>query len=227
MRKLLQYIRYFFFIASNWGVKIAIVLIQHEIRGEKKYGISTTGADSLKSLRKKGIDISHATMYMPVSYQILEAALQHLPSNHRMHFFDIGCGKGRATCVAAYYGFKKVSGIDFSKEFCNAAIDNLSKVSKKIPALQYSIIEADAASTNIPVDTDCIFLFNPFDEAIMKKVAAHIKQSVHLAGRNLYIVYANPLYKNLFINDGFKEIYHVKKMEYFEMSILSNKKPGL
>ena len=28
----------------------------------------TTGADELKNLAKKGIDISHATIYMPVSY---------------------------------------------------------------------------------------------------------------------------------------------------------------
>ena len=89
-------------------------MIRHEIKGEKKYGINTTGADELKKLKKKGIDVSHATMYMPVSYQLLEETLLQIPGDNKKHFFDIGCGKGRAMCVAAHYGFAKISGIDFS-----------------------------------------------------------------------------------------------------------------
>jgi hypothetical protein len=69
---LFTYIRYFFYLAYNWNLRIAIHIIQKEIKGENKYGIRTTGADELHGLEKKGIDISHATIYMPASYDMLE-----------------------------------------------------------------------------------------------------------------------------------------------------------
>jgi len=201
---------------------LATVLLKDEINGEKSYGISTTGADKLEKLKKQGIDISHATMYMPVSYQLLEEALVLVPESNRKHFFDIGCGKGRAMCVAAHFGFAKVSGIDFSKKFCNTALQNLYAVKEKLPSITFSVTEADAINTPIPDDVDCIFLFNPFDETVMKKAVAHIKVTVTNSPRKIHIIYANPLYKNLFTALGFKETYHSQKLWYFEISILSN-----
>ena len=221
--KFIQYIQYFFYIGTNWNWYIAFVILRHEIRGEKKYGINTTGADELKKLKRKGIDISHATMYMPVSYQLLEEALQQIPAADKKHFMDIGCGKGRAMCVAAYYDFKKISGIDFSKEFCEAAINNISVTKVKIPAINFSVTEADAAVANIPGDVDCIFLFNPFDETIMKKAMQHINASISNNPRRVNVIYANPLYKKLFIENGFTETYYKKKLKYFEISILNKK----
>lgn len=219
--KFFQYIQYFFYVAANWSLSIAFVLIRQEIRGEKKYGINTTGADELKNLKKKGIDISHATLYMPVSYQLLEETLQQINSDNKKHFFDIGCGKGRAMCVAAHFGFNKISGVDFSKEFCDVAISNLTITKQNLPIINYSVIEADAAVTNIPDDVDCIFLFNPFDEEIMKKVLQQIKASINDNPRKLSVIYANPLYKKLFLEEGFTETYYTKKLYYFEISMLS------
>ncbi len=221
--KLLQFLRYFFYVVTNWNFTIAFVLLRHEIRGEKKYSINTTGADELKNVKKKGIDISHATLYMPVSYQLIEDALTQIPSENKIHFFDIGCGKGRAMCVAAHYGFNKISGVDFSKEFCDAATNNLTTTKQIIPSINYSVTEADAAVTSILPDVDCIFLFNPFDEEIMKKVMQHIDDSITKNPRKMYVIYANPICKKLFLENGFTETYYTKKLRYFEVSILSKK----
>ena len=72
------YIKYFFYLASNWNLRIAWHILDKEIKGEKKYGIQTTGADELKKLEAKGIDISHATIYMPASYDLLETVFTEL-----------------------------------------------------------------------------------------------------------------------------------------------------
>ena len=45
---------------------------------------------------------------------------------------------------------------------------------KKFPNLIIEINNSDAATLQIPADADCIFLFNPFDDFIMKKVVANI-----------------------------------------------------
>lgn len=201
-------------------MRIAWYIIMQEIKGEKKYGINTTGADELKKMERKGIDITHATIYMPVSYIFLEEIFRQLPVSVKDHFLDIGSGKGRAMCMAAHYGFKKVTGIDFSKELCDAAKDNLAITQQRIPALSYEISNNDAFYFKIPADVDCIFFFNPFDEIIMSGVADNILNSLQHHPRKVYIIYVNPLHKELFTNLGFKETWHSKKMKYLEAVIL-------
>jgi predicted RNA methylase len=219
--KWLQYLKYFFYVGINWNWKIAFIILQQEINGEKKYGIDTTGADELKQLKAEGINISHSTIYMPVTYKVIENAFDKLDLKNRNHFLDIGCGKGRGLAVAAYNGFNKITGVDFSKKFCNQATKNLAAVKRNIPAVNYSVIVADAAEFSIPDDVDCILLFNPFDNVIMQIVAENIDKSLRSHPREMNIIYANPLYKNLFLEKQFSEIHHSKSYEYFEVSVLS------
>jgi 16S rRNA G966 N2-methylase RsmD len=217
----MKFLKYFFYIAYNWNIKIAWHIVLQEIKGEKKYNINTTGKDDLTSLEELDIDIEHATIYMPVSYDLLEEIFSQLTPKKLNHFLDIGCGKGRALCVAAHKGFKKVTGIDFSKELCAVAEKNLTQTKQQIPSIQYKVYNNDAFYFNIPTDVDCIFLFNPFDEVIMSGVVENIIISLEETPRNLFIVYVNPLNKELFLSQGFVEIYHTKKMKYLEASILS------
>lgn len=216
-----MFIQYFFYLGFNWGWRIAVYIIGHEIAGEKKYGIDTTGADELGKMKTAGIDISHATVYMPITYFQLDEIFETLPAHPRNHFMDIGCGKGRPLCVAAYNGFNKVTGIDFSKEFCDKAIDNLRITINFYPQLQYSVVNVDASKSMIPDDVDCIFLFNPFDINIMKKAVKNIMISIEKKPRNLAIVYANPLYKQLFLEQNFIETHYSKRLNYLELSILN------
>ena len=216
----MKYIRYFFYIALNWNLRIACYLIWHEIKGEKKYGISTTGADELASLEKQGIDIEHATIYMPAPYDLLEWAFQKIPIHTCKHFIDIGCGKGRALCVAAHFGVPKLTGIDFSKAFCNEAAENLTRTREKFPAIQFSILHHDAFYFAIPPEADYLFLFNPFDDVIMSGVLENLTISLQQNPRPFTVIYFNPLQKQLFIEAGFRQLYYHKKMKYLEAIIL-------
>jgi SAM-dependent methyltransferase len=222
----LKYFKYFFYLAYNWNLKIALHILKNEIRGEKIYGIQTIGADELKQLSKKDIDISHATIYMPASYDLLENIFKVVKLNSFTHFVDIGCGKGRALCVAAHYGVKKLTGIDFSKEFCIATKSNLEKTKQVIPGLEYTVISNDAFYFDIPDDADCIFMFNPFDETIMSSVINNINKSLKKNPRKITIIYLNPLQKHLFLKNDFKETFHTKNLHYLEGAIYIKKIPG-
>ncbi|MCW3090700.1 MAG: hypothetical protein JWP81_1769 [Ferruginibacter sp.] len=227
MKKTFPYIQYFFYLGFNWSWKIAFFILSHEIKGERKYGIHTTGSDELKKTKAAGVDISHATVYMPASYLLLEEIFTKLPTDRRNHFLDIGSGKGRALCVAAHNGFKKLTGIDFSKQLCDAAEANLQLTKAQIPVLQYSLINQDAVSVEIPDDADCIFFFNPFDQFIMQAVVKNIQESFKKNPRDLYVIYLNPLYKQEFLGKGFKEIFYTCKMKYMEAVILLKMAPSL
>lgn len=217
----MKYIQYGWYIGMNWGWIFALRLIRQEIAGEKKYGICTTGADELQQLRRSGTDISHATIYMPVSYPLLETALARIPETRR-HFVDIGCGKGRALCVAGHYGFSKVTGIDFSPALCADAARNLQRSAKQPSDFHYEVLLQDAAVWPVPDDADCLFFFNPFDEEIMEKVIARIRESLRKNPRKLQIIYVNPLYRDLFTSNGFREYFHDKNGRHLEVSVFSN-----
>mgnify|MGYP000270514868 CR=1 FL=1 len=218
--KIFSYLQYFFYLGINWNWHIAFTIIGQEISGEKTYNIATTGADELKSLSKKGIDTSHATMYMPISYMLIEEIFRQIPSTSKKYFLDIGCGKGRAMCVAAHNGFNTITGVDFSKDLCEVAFVNLQRTKEQFPALQYEVITKDAMNFEIPADVDYIFLFNPFDMVIMGAVVSNIMESIQDHPREIVVAYANPIYINLFLDEGFIEIFHTKKMKYLEAAIL-------
>ncbi len=214
----LKFLKYFYYLASNWNISIAWHIIRNEMRGEKKYGIDTTGADELQGLEEKGIDISHATVYMPVSYDLLEVFFAHVDVRQFNHFLDIGCGKARAMCVAAHFGAKKISGTDLSRELFLVAKENLA-ATKKQRAFEYEVFNQDAFYYEIDDDVDCIFMFNPFDDVIMSGVLENIEVSLENNPRKMTVIYINPLQKHLFLQSGYKEVYHFQEMHYLEGSI--------
>ena len=214
--RLFTYLKYFFYISINWNIIIAFYIIFHEIKGERKYVIKTIGIDNLNSLDDEQIE--HATIYMPVVYAVIEKVFLQINISKINHLLDIGCGKGRAICVAAAKGCKQVSGIDISKALCMDALQNLTVIQQQHPALLAKVILKDAFQYEIPQDVDCIFLFNPFDEFLMEGVVKNIKKSIALHPRKMTVIYANPIYKSLFTDTGFKETFYYKSMKYIEVS---------
>jgi SAM-dependent methyltransferase len=218
-------IRYFLFLATNWNLKIAHHIISNEIRGNKKYGIDSTGADNLKSLQKKEVDISHATIYMPASYDVLERIFEFMKKLHIQDMTDLGCGKGRALCVAAHYGFNDLTGVELSKSFCETSLANLKITAQKIPGLQYRVINNDAFYYDIPESCHCIFLFNPFDDFVLNRVLERIDESLKSKPRNFYIIYLNPVYRNSLIQHAYTSVFQWSEMVYLEAEIFKKTLP--
>lgn len=224
--KLFSYIRYFLYLSWYWNPLLAGFIIYYEIKGERKYKLHTTGYDELNELKKQGIDITHASMYMPANYYMLEKLLQELrskPNNDCL--LDIGCGKGRVLIIAAHWGFSKLYGVELSPSFCEVTKANIAVQQKSLPEVAFRIIQQNASNFIIPDEVSTIFLYNPFDAVIMKHVVEHITDSLQRKPRTLYIAYMNPLEKNLFLAAGFKEIFHHKKLNLLEGDILEYNHP--
>lgn len=215
----LKYLQYFFYLTYNWNIRIAWHIIRHEIEGEKNYGINTTGADNLKNLEEKGIDISSATIYMPVSYDVLEHFFEEVKLQNFKHFLDIGCGKGRAMCVAATYKIKNIDGVEISYDLYNNSKENIQKIEQKYTNTTFNIYNNDAFYFEIEDTVDCIFMFNPFDEIVMSAVMENIENSIENNPRKMTIIYINPLQKQVLYDWDYKQVYYSKKLEYLEGSI--------
>ncbi len=221
--KFIYYIRYWFFIGTNWNFGLAFFTIYHEIKGEKKYRLNTIQLDRLKTISIKGENLKHSSIYQGCNYYILEKCFNYLLSiNANKNIVDFGCGKGRAMVVAAHYGFDNITGIDFAKSLCNAAEQNIKSCKLLYPSIEFKIICDDVANYKIKNSTNVFFFFNPFDEVVMLKVVKNILASLKEKLRKVYIMYVNPVHKEIFESAGFEEEYYERKLKYIELSILSN-----
>ncbi len=219
--KVNPYWQYFRFLYSHWNLRLALFTIYHEIRGEKKYRIHSTGYNDLKLLSINSSHLPNAFIYQPANYFMIEKAFSFLRTLHPDGtIVDFGCGKGRIMAVAASYGFKIIRGIEFAKELCVDAKKNTDRIQPDFPDTHFEIFHQDAIQYSIQPTDDIFIFFNPFDEVVMLPVIRNILRSFKENSRKILIVYFNPTEKEIFLSAGFHEIWYYPKMTYLDFSIL-------
>lgn len=217
-----SFIKYFFFVGKNWNYRLAIFTIFQEIKGEKKYRVDTIDIDLLKTLHVKGNHKINASIYQGANYFLLEKAFTYLQEESNTgNFVDYGCGKGRALAVAAHYGFKVIKGIDFATALCAKANENINGIKEYYPETSFSIFCEDAVAYHIEKTDKIFFFFNPFDETVMLAVIKNLLASLRGFPREVFVIYINPLHKEIFLSAGFIEEYYIEKFTYLQLSILS------
>ncbi|MDO4293958.1 MAG: methyltransferase domain-containing protein, partial [Eubacteriales bacterium] len=108
-------------------------------------------------------------------------------------FLDIGCGKGVVLREAARYPFVQVDGIELQAELVHTACQNfrILHLSGRVRCIQ-----ADAAEFSGYDHYDTFFLFNPFGEEILCRVAE--KLAACAQQKPLTVIYHNPRYLHVF-----------------------------
>lgn len=201
--------------------------VYQEIRGEKKYKLNTSKLEDVKKLSVKGDNIEHAQLYQGANYYLLEKVFNHLQTIEAnlpavqagKNLLDFGCGKGRVLAVAAYYGFLKITGVEFAKELCVVARKNIAPVQHEFPDKIFNVIHANAVDYKIENNTNVFFFFNPFDEVVMLVVVKNILLSLKENPREIYVVYINPVHKEIFMSAGFEQIFYYEKLKYIQASV--------
>jgi SAM-dependent methyltransferase len=131
--------------------------------------------------------------------EMIEALRQQSHSDfHDFVFLDLGSGKGRTLLMASDYPFRRIVGVELLLALHQAALENLSKYrseSQKCFALES--IRADATEFPFPAEPTVLYLFNPFPEAGLRRMMAHLEQSLREHPRAMYVLYHNPLLKQV------------------------------
>ena len=220
--KSLNYFKYWYFIGLNWNFFLATFTVYHEIKGEKKYNLESIEIDRLKTISVKGNNLDHASIYQACNYYVVEKGFDYLQRiNENKNITDFGCGKGRILVVAAHYGFKNITEIDFANSLCRLAEKNIERNHALFPSTKFEVLCMDATDYKIQKEQTVFFFFNPFDDVVMLAVVKNILASFKENPRKIYAIYANPVHKEIFLSAGFEEEYYLKKLEYLELSILS------
>ncbi len=216
------YLKYFFETAKKWNTKLAWFTVINDIKGERKYHIKTSEINDLKALTITGENLKNGDIYLGSNYFLLEKSFDRIKEFNKKSIVDFGCGKGRVLIVAARHHFTKITGIDFAKELCEIAKENITKNQFRYPNAKFIVRHMDAADYVVEDDDDVFFFYNPFNHLVLIKVIRSIQASLKTNPRKVYIIYLFPQLKILFEKTGFTEIFHYKKMDTEEVSILTN-----
>lgn len=196
-------------------------MIRYEIKGENKYQINTTAPAELPDLTILNGDISKSSRYEAVNFFILENLLQKIRSIDTItSFTDLGCGKGRALVVAAHFGFTYLKGVDFAKEVCEDAKQNMQKLKQVYPGINYEIICGNVIDYIVEPGESVFFMFNPFDDETIKIFLEKVEASLQRHPRDIYFLYVSPRHIETFFEFDYEPVYRKRKLKWLDGVIL-------
>ena len=209
----------YYFIRSLWlrGPYHTFRLLYFESHYEKALHLKTSQIVNLNELTLAGANSSQNHHYQGASYYVLFHVFKQLPSHlWNSELLDYGCGKGRALFVAEQCGFKHLIGIDIAKELIDEAGNNEAHYTKKQADSVFQWIQQDATLFSIPEQAQVFYFFNPFGKNIMEAVLKNILNSYEKHPRDIYIIYLNPKFKDVFLHPKINLYYTMKHFMYTE-----------
>lgn len=142
--------------------------------------------------------------YLPTPAWALPAILSQLKISYPDYtFVDLGSGMGRAVLIAAEQPFAKVTGVEFSPELHRIALDNLERASRSLRAATVGFVLQDAREYTFPAGNCVVYMFNPFQEPVMRVVLDNLRRDFTRRNDVLYVIYFNPVLKAALETSGF------------------------
>ena len=166
-----------------------------EILFDIKNDTNTSNFASITDLDIKNFDTKESCNYHPTNPHLLDKAFNYLLKNYNLNklgLIDFGSGEGRVLIYASDFQFKKIVGVEFSKQLYEKSIDNLEKVNHS----NISVFYDDATKFNLDDNLNIFFFFSPFYGSVMERVLKNIEQSYLSNQREIIIIYVNPICKD-------------------------------
>ena len=161
------------------------------------------GTDTLRKVELDDLDVEspnkeRGIRYDPTRARPFAKLLRTLALPTDGGFVDFGCGKGRVLMLAADYGFRELTGVDFAASLCEQARANLATCRSRIGVdLRVAIYHLDAVDFAIEDEQSVFYFFNPFDATVMGEVMKNISESYAKKRRKLWIIYHNPVWREV------------------------------
>lgn len=157
---------------------------------ERRLGINTV---DIVELRNLGIDPQGRSNYIPSGWRTMKYIAATRPINSDDVFVDFGSGKGRMLILAARYPFRRVIGVELSRELHEIARANVAQTGWRHRSSAIDLYNCDASEWTIPDEMTFAYFFNPFTGAPFERVVDNIGLSYKKARRRVTIFYANPV----------------------------------
>ena len=190
-----------------------------------KYGTDTGGYLSPDEIASGGIHDGMNNGYSAVAPSVFREACrrwrQTLPSSASRlaayTFVDVGAGKGRALLLASELSFRKVIGVELSEALGRIAQKNIAHWNHVArPQAKISVLQEDAEEFRWPRTPLLVYLNNPFDCALVKRLAERLA-SLAASGPGLVdVVYVNPACTDTLTGQGFFKLLYTVEIQMDE-----------
>jgi len=181
---------------------------------DMKYKVETINTLMLGELEIDSPNKAHGHYYEGTNTYVFNQVFSQIKIDAAKHVFvDFGSGKGRAMILAAERGFRKIIGVEFSKELVDICHKNLEifKSNTKTKS-EFKVIHADAADYAIPNEASFLYFSNPFDEILIAKVIVNILKSLDAFPREMIVMHLFPQGNRAFVDHPRLQL--VKELRY-------------
>ncbi len=169
---------------------------------DRKYSVDTGGLIPLSNLDVEGENWKYGAGYEAIFNVDFGEILKSLALPYdKTVFIDMGSGKGRAVLLASMLPFKKVIGVEFSRQLHQTAEKNARNFQGQ-KCGEIELICIDAVEYKIPENPLVIYLYNPFERPIMEKVVENVVASFRSRPRRLVVLYFSLDFPGLDMWDG-------------------------
>jgi predicted RNA methylase len=173
---------------------------------DNTYEVDTRGITQLSELQVKGRNRVFGFPHIASDPDEFSDAVASLQIKHEdFTFIDLGSGKGRAVLLAMPLPFRRIIGVEFALELhliANANVNHLRAAGTDISRV--SLVHADATEFELPLEPLVIYLYNPFGEVVMKRIADRVLQSYSEYPRPIYVIYANAFLERVWVDRRFR-----------------------
>lgn len=179
--------------AHAWAQVVDSLRARAERRFDARHGLDSVAWIPVSELTVDSPSKAFANIYGPTPAWLMPQFLRSIPEKDLsgFTFIDFGSGKGRAVLLAARHAFKRVIGLEFSKELHAEAVANIA-LFRQAGRLAAPVVEsalADVLDYELPDGPLVLYTFNPFGAAVMKPLLERIVASHQAKPRKIYFIY--------------------------------------
>lgn len=171
---------------------------------DRRYGVRSDEWVAVSDLEVVGANKQHGQNCQPIKPLAFRAAMNRFRVPRDGVFVDFGSGAGRALMMGVLAGFDRVVGVEFARDICPLAEQNLDTFRRRTGRkFEFDILNLDATQYDIADDDRVFFFYNPFGPPVLSSVLANIKRSYESAPRPIHVIYGRPLHRELLDDDPF------------------------
>jgi len=171
---------------------------------DRIYQIDTSGYVPVSKMKIDSSLAKKISPYVASQPSIIRRALSALPNVKDYTFVDLGCGKGRATIVAAEFQFSEVIGVEIDPNLAQIAHSNASLYSMWLKSTKASdnfypssrmikIVEADATKFRPQGNNVVFFCYHAFGDELMSEFVENLNEDLGKTIEHCFFVYYNPV----------------------------------
>jgi hypothetical protein len=170
------------------------------------HGVSTGGIEHLYDFEITGPNAHFGISHIASVPSEFERCMNALDVDFKdFTFIDLGSGKGRALILAAAYPFSRLIGVEFAAELYLAAKENFAaRATRGQSDDRIELVHGDVTLYEFPTSPLVLYLFNPFEAAVVGDVARRTFASWNAHPRLMRVVYNNPLHASQWTDAGWQ-----------------------